>query len=109
MITEKELIASEYKYYKHYHNECCQGLYQKMVRCPEDHSTKKYFINVYVWDFSKYESGREKTFHPEATLYWEDGKSVTLKPHDFRDIREVEMFFEQMYNMFGCCPDTLNN
>jgi len=108
MINEEVLIAAGYKKYVNHNDEVCKRLFQKVVR---DSGTdeKKYFINVYEWDFSCYRSDLPPSYAPEALMFWEDGSCVTLKPDDFNSIEDVELFFEKFYNVFDCVPDLDNN
>lgn len=108
MINEEVLITAGYKEYVNHNDEVCKRLFQKVVRDSRT-GKKKYFINVYEWDFSCYRSDLPLSYAPEAQMFWKGGHSVTLKTHDFKSIEDVELFFEKFYNVFDCVPDLYNN
>ncbi len=113
MYTEQDLIAHGYKKYTAtWKGECCQYGYQKVVRDVEERSVKKYFINIYVWDFSRYsrmDQNSEIRFEPEVDFFYQNGISVTIKPHGFDNIGKLEQWLETFYNHNGFVPDLHNN
>lgn len=110
--------------YTHYPEAYCSGadsLLQKAI-WTECGTEKKYYINVGVYDWRQSirsgdipPSHSAWGFQPECDLYFlckdgeEEPRWITLTYHNFKDINDLESFYERAYDMFECDPDVHNN
>lgn len=76
--------------------ECVTDLFEKCIR---DDKGKKYFIHVYVWDFSMYE--RTPTgirFESEVNLTLNNDNSVQIKMLDGWTIEQMEQYYRNIWD-----------
>lgn len=114
-MTESDLSAAGYRRYSgngrwsnadHFH--------QKVIRSP-DGRTKLYFIDIGVWDFSRFDRFPEDQdpirFEAEATLYRGRDRlyrvCIPVGPGD--TVAGIEAEFARAYAALGCVPDIHNN
>lgn len=106
-ITEDMLLAAGYKFYRGVDEiKNADAFYQKIVW--EGFATKLYFIDVYFYDYSRYNHPNGATF--EAILYLpnEVGITVSVSASQFDSITEIENLLDHMYHHNGCVPDPHN-
>jgi hypothetical protein len=81
-----------------------------MQKCIYDTVTddKKYFIGVYIYDFSKY--GHEVMYDSKAQFYLENDTTVNITLFGKNHMNdEIHKFFEKFYNDFNCLPYEWSN
>jgi len=106
-ITEDMLLAAGYKLYRGVGDiKNADAFYQKIVW--EGFATKLYFIDVYFYDFSRYNHPNGATF--EAILYmpYEVGITLSVSASQFDSITEIENLLAHMYHHNGFVPDPHN-
>lgn len=81
------------------YNECATDLFEKCIR---DDKGKKYFIHVYVWDFSMYEKiPTGIRFESEVNLVLNDGNDnyVQIKMlNGWHTIEEMEQYYRNVWD-----------
>ena len=112
MITEADLESKGYrKYLDRSYPDMPRNLWQKAVR---EGNTIRYYINVYLWDWSKLTSRactETPTFSAEAVLYLETRETfkVNFYPEADTTVQATEEFYAKIYKVMHCVPDILNN
>ena len=106
-MTKEELINAGYTRYEPLPFEECQtDLYQKLIR--DDNGNKKYFINIYVWDFSKYEQPGRKSDNPHFEVqtqlrHKKTGQHLEIALFDGWSVEDTEKFLEDVFNLGWFC------
>ena len=110
MLKIEDFLSVGYREYpiNHFKTEA-KCLLQKTVRDRNDPDIKRYFINVYVYDLSRFSPELGMSFCPGVTFFTEDHRQVDVEYHDFKDIESLESFYENMYSYLGSVPDIHNN
>lgn len=76
--------------------ECVTDLFEKCIR---DDKGKKYFIHVYVWDFSMYEKiPTGIRFESEVDLTLNNDNSVQIKMLDGWTIEQMEQYYRDIWD-----------
>lgn len=105
MLTEQDFLDAGYKRYNQSHRSSDYML-QKRI---DDEVGKKYFIDVYVYDWRKYKdrnpSLQDFGFAPEVQFRgFDDDKmtaNVSFIVNDNSTIAEIEKEFEDMWEYLG--------
>lgn len=109
-MTDAGLIASGYRR--------CSGpgpwtnadcFFQRCVRS-EDRSAKLYFVNVGMWDFSRFGHDRIVGWEVQAHFYRGSDRSFQLHvPIEESDsVADFEGVLAEFYAAMGCVPDIHN-
>jgi len=104
-ITEEQLIAAGYNKsmrpsYRASHPNAC-ALFQK---CFSDDQGKKYFIDIWQYDFSKYDAPFVWAYQPEVSLTLPNGiaASLSLIQCVGDSLEKVEATIEDAFVKLGC-------
>ena len=78
------------------YNECVTDLFEKCIR---DNKGKRYFIHVYVWDFSMYEKiPTGFRFESEVNLTLNNDNDIQIKMLDGWTIEEMEQYYRNIWD-----------
>lgn len=80
--------------------------YQKAIR---ENGRKLYYINVYLWDFSRYSPDGNVGVQYRAMMYRDDDTDMEIRVSGKYNISEAEMLMREVYDKMGFVPDLLNN
>lgn len=106
-ITEQSLLDAGYNKFKDYHNfKKADTTYQKCIR---DEHGKKYFIDVYGYNFSKYPAWQPDAYNTTGWSYMFIGSFDSCGNHGFsfqpnhpsmdeESIEYYETLFEHVWN-----------
>lgn len=101
MLTEQDFLDAGYKRYNQSHRSSDYML-QKRI---DDEVGKKYFINVYVYDWREYKDHPSFSFAPEVQFPGFDDDKMTVNVsfivNDNSTIKEIEKEFEGMWKYLG--------
>jgi len=105
MLTVDDFIKAGYKRFKSGDwNSSDFGL-QKLY---SDEKGKKYFITLWVYDFSKYKNFTDENkirFSPDVQFSMNNGErriTINLCINDDDTVEYIEKFYEDLWNSFNC-------
>ena len=99
MLTEQDFINQGYKKFtQKFLNQADFGL-QKLIK---DEKGKKYYITVYVFDFSKfpgYTHEQRYSFQPDVQFKTQSGEylNISMILNTDTDIPTIERYFEEIF------------
>lgn len=116
-LTPEDFIAAGYNKFKSNFKEQAYCGLQKTFR--DERGRRKYFITVWVYDFSAYRDRlpadhNNWAFEPDINLFVRDTRFPDLFrairiSYDFVSVEDLEEFTEKQYVHFGSVPDIWNN
>lgn len=106
MLQEADFLLNGYKRFDSCGSVALKYANYLLQRCVRDDKGKKYYITVYVYDYSKYDftSPQPLSFMPEVQ-FREDGVcptiDVTYHDDESTTLESLEAFFESMWVHLG--------
>lgn len=97
-MTNQELLDAGYKRWNpSSYTECCTDLFQK---CVSDDYGKRYFINIFRWDFSRYERKGFETaprYEAEVQFTHKNGQTVDSTCYNGWELEDIEKYYADLW------------
>ncbi len=106
MLTVEQFLENGYKRFENKGKQVSSADFGLQKRI-EDDIGKKYFITVWVYDWTKYpwyNHPKKLSFAPDVQLQLQSGMHVNMEMllNDDSTIEEIEAFFEKAWVEFDC-------
>lgn len=101
-MTGQDLLDAGYQRHPPGIKEGADALFQKPVTTTK--GTQLYFVNVYLWDFSKYGHGGPKEFTCEEMFRTRAGQEFHVNLRRVKSPEAAEAFLAQMFKSMDCVP-----